>query len=285
MISTHLLRSARMITLKRTRCLAITVILLSASVISDMSYAAGRVFYDGFESGTIQPQWTDDGGSPLCPVVSTSVDGVAGPYAGTKMLSCNHTTSPDFDSLKLDTSNYTDELFIRTRVRVDQDMDRTTGSSKKILRFFLWTGQVYHDMYEIIRQVPALNNEFHPQINVTQDTYWGGASGDNTAVSTSWHKVEYYIRQSTGTMKVWHDGILVRNDTGLNYVGVKWSPFFITSNFSDSHDGSNHVYYDEFEVFSDLGSGATGQMSSATIAHGGSTDIAPPVAPVNLRIQ
>jgi len=259
--------------------------MLSSLALMDISHAAGRVFYDGFESGVVNAAWRSDGGSPLCSVVSSSVDGLAGPYAGTKMVSCNHSTSANFDNLVLDTNTYNDELFIRTRVRVDRDMDRTVGSSKKILRFFYWTGSVYHDMFAIIRPASGLNNESHSQLNVTEDTYWGGASGDNTANSSSWHKVECYIRQSTGAMKVWHDGVLVRNESGLNYVGVKWSPFYITSNFADAHDGSNHVYFDEFEVFSDLGTGATGLMSSATITQGGTAQstATAPAAPSNLQ--
>jgi hypothetical protein len=264
---------------KRSSFSAIILISLCSLALTDISHAAGRVFYDGFESGVVNAKWRSDGDSPLCSVVSSAVDGVAGPYAGTKMVSCNTSTNANFDNLVLDTNNYSDVLLIRTRVRVDKDMDRTVSSSKKILRFFYWTGSVYHDLFAIIRPASGLNNESHSQLNVTENTYWGGASGDNTANSSSWHKVEYYIRQSTGAMKVWHDGVLVRNELGLNYVGVKWSPFYITSNFSDSHDGTNHVYFDEFEVFSDLGTGATGLMSSATITQGSSAQSPAPESP------
>lgn len=254
-----------------SRLLALTVLMVMFWS-GNHAQAAGRVFYDGFESGSVDAAWRSDGGSPFCSVVSTSLDGVTGAYAGSKMVRCAHGVedSSVFDNLVLDTDNYTDELFLRTKVRVDQDMDKTTGSGKKILRWFVWDGvSTYHDLYEIIRQTNGLNNECHSQFNVTENTYWGDAVGDNTAVTSGWHEVEYYIKHSTGQIKVWHDGVLIRNESGLNFVGAQWSPFYLTSNFSDTHDATNHVYFDEFEVYSDAGTGATGTMAAGDIVQGG----------------
>jgi len=239
---------------------------------ADLAQAAGRIFYDGFESGSVDAAWTSDGSSPLCAVVSASIDGLAGPYAGTRMVRCNHGVedSSVFDNLVLDTSNYTDELFIRSRVRLDNDMDKTSGSAKKIMRFFVWDGvSIYHDLFGVLRPTNGVNNECHSQFGVTENTYWGDAVGDNTAITSGWHKIEYYIRQSTGVIKVWHDGVLVRNESGLNFMSTKWSPFYLTSNFADAHDSTNHSYYDEFEVYSDSVAGAIGTMADATIAQSG----------------
>ncbi len=84
-------------------------------------------------------------------------------------------------------------------------------------------------------------------------------------------------------MKVWHDGVLVRNDVAP-FNGAKWSPFWLTSNWEDSHDAVNYVYFDDVEVYSDVGTGATGLMSDATItAFGTSTARLP--APTNLRVN
>ena len=90
--------------------------------------------------------------------------------------------------------------------------------------------------------------------NVGLPTYWGGATADNTGLSSGWHKVEYYFNHATGSIKVWHDGILIRNDT-VSFNSQKWLPFYLTSNWSDGHDNTNYIYFDEIEVYSDTGTG------------------------------
>jgi hypothetical protein len=97
-------------------------------------------------------------------------------------------------------------------------------------------------------------------------TYWGDAAGDETRDDRdNWHTIEMYFQHSTGTIRVWHDGILVRHDTGVDFEGVKWSPFYITSNAVDPFDDTNYIYFDQFEVYSDRAAGATGSMSDASI--------------------
>ena len=59
MVSKKLLPSASTTTLKRTRLLAMSVILLSALAVTEVSYAAGRIFSDGFESGNTN-LWQQD---------------------------------------------------------------------------------------------------------------------------------------------------------------------------------------------------------------------------------
>jgi hypothetical protein len=267
LVSMNQLSLAR--TAKGIKHLTLALILLSPLVVVNLSYAAGRVFYDGFEDGTTN-KWLPFDLRPKCPVVTASVDGVLGPYAGTRMARCNAASGMTYETLHLLTT-YNDELFLRVRFRRDQDMN----AAQKTIRFY--QQGPYHDMFEICGHPQnANNNAGNPNDNPNDyfPTYWGEAPGDNTNLPNSWHKIEYYIRQSTGTFKVWHDGILIRNDSGYDYVGVKWTHFYLASN-GDATDGNEHTYYDEFEVFSDLGTGASGQMSDATISSGSGSQTVP----------
>lgn len=266
----------------RARPLAIALLLLCSLTFIDFSYAAGRLFYDGFEDGTTN-KWRQDDFRNLCQVVTASADGVAGPFAGTRMARCNWngTTSvaaETFENLVMST-NYTDEFFIRVRVRQDMNLERTIVSPNKHLRLFFYDQVVYHDLFEDCASTSGgLSNKGSASLAAQMTTYFGGAAGDNSCSSSSWHKVEYWIKQSTGSVKVWHDGILVRNDSGFDFLGQKWPDVYLMSNWSDSHDATNYMYFDEFEFYSDNGTGAAGLMSDATIRVG-------PSAPQNLRIQ
>ena len=267
--------------LRPMRYLAIAVIALCTVTPVDASYAAGRIFFDGFESGNTD-LWMQDNYRDRCQVVTSAADGIKGPRSGKYMVRCNSNgpaawnTATKFETLVVNTSNYANELFIRAWVRIDQNHDRTDGSAKKLLRIYVSSGgTVPLDVFEIVRTSNGLNNQVAlAGKNLT--TYWGGAGGDNSATVGEWHRIEYYIKQSPGTVKIWHDGVLVRNDTGLNFQGVRWSPLFITSNWGDAHDTVNYVYFDDLEVFSDTGSGAAGLMSDATISAGPSVIVPPP---------
>jgi hypothetical protein len=228
---------------------------------------AGRIFFDGFEDGTTNA-WQRDDFRNRCQVVTLAVDRVTGPRSGSRMLRCNWDGTlawndpARFETLTIPTNNYSDELFIRAWLRLDQNMSAAT----KLMRIYFDAGGVYHDLFESTWPGggAGLRNEGANTFG-NFNTYWGGASGDATKDNRAvWHKIEYYIRQSTGSIKVWHDGILVRNDSGHNFQGVKWSPLYLTSNAEPS-DATNHIYLDDIEIFSDTGSGATGTMSDATI--------------------
>ena len=290
MRSEHLLPWARMS--KHTSCLAMALVLLSPMAFTDVSYAAGRIFYDGFESGNVSA-WPNDNiaPDPPCTAVQTATDGIQPPKAGLWMGQCNFSDggSNQFQALSVHTNNYADELFIRAWIRLDQQVNNNINADGtfgfKFLRFFQTAGS-YHDLFEgVTPMAPGLQNQCAGGWG-SCPTYWGGGGAETTHSSNIWHKIEYYIQQSTGTIKVWHDGVQVRSDSGYNFAGVKWDPFYTMSNgtLGGGHP-TNHVYYDEFEIYSDNGTGATGTMSNATITQGGSTDTTPPPAPVNLRIQ
>lgn len=275
-------------------------------MIASNSEAAGRIFYDGSEAGNTDLWPLGDpvtgGNREKCTSVTVAEDGGSAPYAGARMIRCRYSGFGDsptaYQTLRLNTSNYTSELFIRTRFRRSATWQLTgvanvSDISQKILRFF----QIgpYHDLFEVTGHsgcsatgVACTNNANagNPNDSTALPTYWSGDhNSDLTNQSNAWHKIEYYINQSTGTIKVWHDGVIARNDTGLSFGGSKWVDFYLTSN-GESPASAMYTYYDEFEVYSDTGSGGTGLMSDASIAQGGGGgDTTPPAAPSSVFIS
>lgn len=245
------------------------------------AFAQGRVFYDGFESGNTN-LWQKDGSRNPCLVVSSATDGVLGPYAGTKMLRCSDNgvvTWSDpaaFETLVLANVPYTKEILFRVRLRADQNLEKSGSSPKKILRIYNWNGvqSTYNDIFESFYPGSGLVNQIIAG-GQQLSTYWGGTSGDSSTSTTAWHKIEYYINTS-GIVKIWHDGVLVKNESGLNTSAAKFLPFYITSNWSDPHDAVNHIYFDEFEAYSDSGSGGIGSMADASIRSSDSNPVPPP---------
>ena len=267
------------------------IVLFSVTVslsLPGTALAAGRVFYDSFESGNTN-QWAQDEYRNRCQVVTSASDGGASPV-GTRMLRCGDdgtkawNDAAAYESLALNSISYTNELFIRTKVRRDSNLQITSSSPKKIMRIFNWTGNqnTYNDLYESFYSGSGglVNTGIAGGSQLA--TYWGSKSGDSTASSSGWHEIEYYISTS-GVVKVWHDGVLVQTFTGQKTGNSKWLPFTITSNWSDSHDATNYIYFDEFEVFTDTGVGATGSMSDGTVSASGSP--VPISAPTNLRVN
>ena len=228
-----------------------------------------RIFHDGFEDGTAD-SLGQDGERDKCIVVGTALDGVAGPFAGGKMASCNYNGTvlwndpAAFETLILDTSDYTNELFIRVRLRADLDLDRSCGSPTKVLRFFVQEPS-YCDLYGTIWCADGLRNE-GVAAGEQMITYWGGR--DSAGSSDEWHTVEYYVDHATGAVRVWHDAVLVRDDTfAPGFGGSRWHPLYLASNWADEHDAANHVYFDEIEVFTDSSAGApsTGDLADASV--------------------
>lgn len=244
--------------------------LLLLAFVPSLVFAQGRVFYDGFESGNTS-LWSVDAERDTCKVVTTSVDGIAGAYAGSNFLSCNENgtlLSSDYDRyqvLELPLTNRTNELFIRTKLRVDTDQDRTTGSPKKLLRWFQWSGDNadYCDYFSVVYVSSLINSAWFA--GTFYGTYWGEL--DSAANSASWHEIEMYFNWTTGNVRTWLDGVLVRDNT-VNLSVCTMTPLHITSNTGDPTDATNHVYFDEFEVFSDTGSGGVGSMQNGTITQG-----------------
>jgi hypothetical protein len=282
---------------RRARYITAACITLSLIAVADSSYAAGRVFYDGFESGTTN-QWSQDDFRNKCNVVSSALDGGAGPRGGTKMVRCNWNGTLDwndparYEALRLGSWNYSREFLIRFWIREDRDL----GSPKSD------TGPKYYRLGSNengpAESFGALNvggfqkAEFYNAASQIGGTYWGDGSsvGDR-----GWHKVEIYIKNGTsdGVVRLWEDDAKVWESVNVNTVqsGGTWTPFFISSNWSGAagccdHDTSNHIYWDDFEIYSDTASGATGLLSDGSISvSGGEVSLNPPMdPPLNMRV-
>lgn len=272
---------------KSTPWVAPWAVAVSAMFLSGPNLAASRVFYDDFESGS-SSAWRQDDFRNRCQIVTSSVDKKAGPYAGARMASCNSNGTLEwndpaaYETLRLPSIASSNELFYRIRLRVDANHDRTSGSSAKILRIFT-TSPAYNDIIAGVTGSSGLNNGLNAG-GKQFSSYWGGNAGDNTAESSGWHEVEYYFNKSNGTIKVWHDGVLVRNHSGADFGGAWWTDFYLLSNWSDPHDSANHVYFDNVEVFTEAGSGTSGSMQDGSISASVSDEIRPN-PPTDVRSQ
>ena len=87
------------------------------------------------------------------------------------------------------------------------------------------------------------------------------------------------------------DAEILEREFGHEYTADRFTDFYITSNWADAHDAANHIYFDEIEIYSDTGTGATGLMSDATISSGsggqtssGSGGQTAPNAPQNAQV-
>lgn len=238
----------------------------------------GRVFFDDFEDGSTDA-WNQEGGRDKCSVVEAASDGVAGPYGGARMARCNWNGVVEWnDPASYETMTiappYEKKLLYRARFRIDENLaeevktapDPNAGSPTrpKILRIFVQEPS-YNDLYS------SPYDEMHNAGNTASaqlETWWGG--GLATGTPDGWHQVEYFFDLDTGTIRVWFDDTMIRDDSGLDFGGAPWSPLFVTSNWSGAdgcctHDETNAIYFDEVEVFSDAGSGALGSIEDGTI--------------------
>lgn len=249
-----------------------------------------RVFYDGFESYAVgnlpSTYWevTNPNTNGQTQVVSSSIDGVAGPYAGTKMARANWLPgNPQFSRFRfVYPANWggANELFLRMRYRFDQD--------------FIWNPSLSNGPgVHSFRMFEGVNNDFQvagaPLNNNLIFSFWiNGAyekvinefpvdPGSLFFFSSSWHLLEVYLKYSATTaMKVWLDGSIYRGGaqaSGFTFP-VKFPNWDFTSNYGDAippPDSVNHLYVDEFEIFSDAAWGlgfdeaTTGTMSDASI--------------------
>ena len=258
--------------------LAVALASLLASV--SVSYAAGRVFSDGFESGNTD-QWRQDGSRDMCIVVGSAHDG-GSPHSGKSMLECNWNGTvswldPTWYStvvLPQASWNYSQEFLIRLWVRFDADVDHVNGD--KVLRLYP------HDYLESFFLAAQMNQPAGPIF-----ASWEFLNGKDGPVSwgqgtrfgdTRWHKVEIYVKHNAqgatdGVLRVWLDGSVVQESVNLVTVapGHQWGPLILMSNWTSNpgweHDATNHVYWDDIEcLYTDLGSGGTGSMADATIS-------------------
>lgn len=269
---------------------AIAFVALVFIFLSSGANAAGRVFYDGFEDGTTNA-WApgeSSGYYAKCDVVTSALDGLAGPKSGTRMARCNWDgTQGNFGhrSQEMIKSGWSKsrESFIRWWARADNDIDYAQGS-----KMFRAPGAISYAAIQFEQGASAsLFSVIYKSNNVQiGTTNWGCGPALRGA---SWHKYEIYFLESTsgqnnGIARIWIDGSLCWEALNVNTDDPQgsgyWADFHLMSNWSLNtgweHDANNHMYWDEFEIYSDTGSGATGSMANATITQGGA-DTTPPV--------
>jgi hypothetical protein len=251
--------------------------------------AATRVFFDGFEDGTTNA-WTQDDYRLKCDVVSSALDGGAGPTSGTKMTRCNWDGTVAWnDPLATKTMYkagfpYTSDIFLRAMIRYDNDADAKQGS--KLMRVGN-EGASFQDC-QLELSPPQVFMYWQSSGAQVPPTYWGGAQ-----CRPGWKKWEIYIHQaaSGGIIRVWIDDVQIYDTSGNTIQTGGWNKWNMLSNWSNNpgweHDANNHVYWDDVEIFSDATSGTatTGSMSAGTIAAVTGPDTTPPtvssVTPTN----
>ncbi|MCI0591227.1 MAG: hypothetical protein L0Y67_06455 [Gammaproteobacteria bacterium] len=270
--------STRVKKANRLRQAAILLTLLSQVAFVDLSFAIGLAFTDGFEDGTTN-KWSFPGTYYPATVVSTARDG-GSPHTGTRMMEANWDGTVAWDDprvytyAQLPSWDYTNEFLLRFWIRYDADVDPKDGG--KLMR--LGPGIGINELY-MGAQMQLSGGPLFIYTDVEgpgQVTYSGGNVGDN-----QWHKIEVYIKHDTGTnngiVRVWTDGVLRIDATNVNSVptGGRWEPFNVMSNWSNNpgweHDANNHVYWDDFEIYSDTGTGANGSLADATASVGQGT--------------
>lgn len=279
-------------TIKYMRLPDLTLLLLFTLALADVSYAAGRVFFDDFEDGTISKFSPPDSRDP-CKNVSTAIDG-GSPRTGSRMLQCNWNGTvawndpAAFNTLSLNSWSYNNEFFIRLWVRADSDVDQKFGSKwlrlyNQSINSFILDGQMEQAGGPIYSNIESVDG------SVTNYNKWGNASlGDRL-----WHKVEIYVKQglsNSATFRVWVDGSLQHEKTNFSSnPSNKWYPLVLVSNWSNNgpewaHDANNHTYWDDIEIYSDTGSesSTSGIMSDASIKSSVTQSLDPPL---NLQVK
>lgn len=265
------------------------VVFLCAVMLATSTQAASRVFYDGFESGTTNA-WSQDDYHNKCTVVSVAADG-GSPRSGSYMLRCNWNGTvawndpKGFEALKLNGWNYTSEFLIRFWIRRDANAKDHPSEGPKYYRIGAngsFGAMHFRDGY----QKAEFYNSTGGQIG---KTFWGSGS---KAGNGSWHKVEIYVKNGTsnGVVRLWEDGIKVWEAVNVNttQTGGSWAQFYISSNWSGAagccdHDAINYLYWDDFEIYSDTGTGAIGSLADASISSSTSTPVIG--NPSNLKVE
>jgi hypothetical protein len=260
--------------------------------------AAGRVFFDDFESGNTS-KWGSDGSRTKCTPVRSSVDGTA-VKNGSFMLECNWNGAVAWDNvnsvttLSLSSFSYSKEFLLRFWVRYASDVDRAAGN--KLLKIASASGNSDFILNGAAESSGGQMVSFFPMLAGAQGpTFWGDGSG---FADGKWHEVEIYVKhnsdgQSDGAFKVWQDGKAKQTLTNIRTVtgNDKWYPLYLMSNWSSNpgweHDAANHAYWDDVEIYSDTASGASGSMSDGSISASGSpqTPVTTPAPPSGVQIQ
>jgi hypothetical protein len=254
--------------------------------------ASGRVFYDGFESGNFDAGWSDgwsDGPGLIPPAGNKGHDNLVLPVSGNRQMECwyGHAGTDTWfcKYISID-SLYTNEIFIRLWMRLDSDVQSNEGSMAHLLRFYAGGGGATDILTCMIGDGAGSSQ-------IITDALWNGARPTNAPQYYSfspgvgdhqWHKYELYLNNSTHLYKIWEDDVLKMSlsDPMINF---HFGSFIPLHNWGSPKptDDNTHFYFDEVEVFSDLGAGGAGSMANGDMTQGSSTTA--PSAPLNLRVM
>jgi len=255
--------------------------------------AEGRVFYDGFESGVHDPVWVDgysDGPGIIPAAGNKGHDGTLLPKAGQRQMECWYgTANQDLwycKNIPISTM-YTNEIFIRTWMRLDQDVQHNQGSMAHLLR---WVGSPGSQI-----AMNMVSDGSGGSVSFQADNMWQNTWPSNSPCylgfftgigDRQWHKHEQYLNNATHVYKLWQDDVLICT-LSIPQINVHFPAFTPLNNWGSPKptDNNTHFYFDEIEVYSDLGTGGSGSMLNGDITQGGSSDTTPPSSPVNLRVQ
>jgi hypothetical protein len=241
----------------------------------------GRVFHDDFESGNAD-KWQMEYEKAV--IVQTAKDG-GSPHSGSHMAEGNWNGLPGQETrsgLYLPSWEYTNEFLVRFWLRYDQDVDKVGGN--KVVRI---AGTYPNHSFYCAAAMEKPNGVLF--------AYWesiGGVAGPilydgPPAGDCQWHRYDVYTKhhspgQEDGIVRLFLDGQVVLEGVNIkSYAeGFKWGEFVFMSNWSSNpgweHDGENHAYLDDVEIFSDAGTGGTGSMADGTAQAGADVITEPP---------
>lgn len=223
-------------------------------LLASAAAADSRVFFEDFE----------DGDAAEFDYHTTDI--VAGAFNGRY---CSRAEWIDFQReshMQLDNWSYSDEMLVRYMIRVDNNSEDAPGA--KFMRLGFEGGDVSSDTYhELDTGTGSIHAPWFVDGNLQINSY-GGA-----LVPDAWNRYEVYIRHDTdgtdGLIRVWVNDELISNYenwTGDTFAGEYWYPLHLPSNWVERGPEPNYVYYDDIEIYSDLGDEAlTGSMEEGTI--------------------
>jgi hypothetical protein len=256
--------------------LAVAVSFLT--LVQDSMSAASRIKVCRFENGTFDG-WIPDGDHNVPQF--TTID----PHSGNICLSLNWNGTFEwnardrYQSIQFESFPYTGEVFTRFWVKIDADMDVPGDETGP--KIFKWGTFTPNEIYIYPRMtdgeiVEAPNNNTglaggDPAIMST----FSGSSNSTVFPRGTWHKIEHYMKTGNpGTITLWVDDKLCKTWTINTDVGGRWYPLHLASNWSGGakpggrdHDANNHMYFDDFELFTDStqGTPTTGSMAAGNI--------------------
>jgi len=230
------------------------------------SESFGRIHHENFESGALGDVLGEDANHAGVQVLDTGYDsGTA--HSGTYCAAMNW-TSNGYSGLRRTSWSYRKEFFIRFWARLDADVDPVWGAKILRLGFNSSDGTSTPKNDFTIQRDGAFHETLYSEQAIAANNWSAYDMNDNR-----WHKFEIYLYEDdvNGVFKFWFDGQLetstwpYHGDTHVT--DSAWDTFYLPSNWSNfAHDDANHIYLDDFEIYSDTGTGGKGSMVDGSAA-------------------